>query len=467
MTATSDGTYVPQVALEVLPPATQPDSPDSPVMNYESIKGLAKELKCKATDLIALAPQNDPFYVGAPAQRIAAEWFADIFNSFGVTGNVHVRRIHYLMISQEKPFLTPDGTPYENTEGCWKYLNNASKYARYLDLVDSALFVDKRNPDPVIYTRHSNYEPTLMVSNSFAFDSVGLDPFPYRPSYSLNGFETNQRYHLEIWCEKSTMNDVLEPLCRRYECNLVTGIGEMSATALRNLVANRLHPDHPARVFYISDFDPGGQSMPTAASRKCEFYIDKLGFAGDVKFYPIVMTSEQVKQYKLPRTPIKDTERRAARFEDRHGEGAVELDALEALYPGELNRIVRGELERYYDNDLSRRVYAERSVVLNQLEEIQDAVYDDYQDEITALEAEYEQIAGEFNQRIRQLNRKIQNVWQGIRESLQNNLPDIDGFEIPEPHVADEKPNALYDSTRDYLTQMACYKEFQGKEGAL
>ena len=28
-----------------------------------------------------------------------------------------------------------------------------------------------------------------------------------------------QRYHLEIWCEKSTMNDVLVPLCQRYGIN--------------------------------------------------------------------------------------------------------------------------------------------------------------------------------------------------------------------------------------------------------
>src|SRR5690242_16318826 len=76
-------------------------------MNYEAIKKIAKARKCKATDLIALAPQNDPFYVGAPAQKIAAEWFAGIFDGFGITSSVHIRRIHYRMISQEKPFVIP------------------------------------------------------------------------------------------------------------------------------------------------------------------------------------------------------------------------------------------------------------------------------------------------------------------------------------------------------------------------
>ena len=145
-------------------------------MNYEEIKVLAKQVKTPVTELIALAPSNDPFYVGAPAQRIAAEWFGHIFNSFGITSNVHIRRIHYRMISQETPILIPNGKPYENTEECWKYLNNASKYARYLDLVDSALFVDKRNPDPVIYNQRNIYEPGVTVENNFSFDSVELYP---------------------------------------------------------------------------------------------------------------------------------------------------------------------------------------------------------------------------------------------------------------------------------------------------
>jgi len=432
-------------------------------MNYEDIRVLAKQVKRPVTELIALAPGNDPFYVGAPAQRVAAEWFGDIFNRFDITSNVHIRRIHYRMISQETPIITPDGTPYENTEECWGYLSKASKYARYLDLVDSALFVDKRNPDPVIYNYRIEYMPDITVVNDFSFDSVELNPFPSLPKYDLDGFDTNQRYHLEIWCEKSTMNDVLEPLCRRYDANLVTGIGEMSATSLRNLVAHRLHPDHPARVLYISDFDPGGQSMPTAASRKCEFYIDKLGFTGDVKFFPIVMTIEQVKQYRLPRTPIKKTEHRAKRFEERYGEGAVELDALEALYPGELHKIVRNELKRYFDDTLAGRLFDERSKVLSNMEEVQELVYDEYRDEIEELEAEYALIEAEFNQRIRGLNRTIKNVWRGISESLEECKADIGSFTVPSPKDATEKMGALYDSQRDYLTQMAHYKAFQSK----
>jgi hypothetical protein len=46
---------------------------------------------------------------------------------------------------------------------------------------------------------------------------------------------------------------------------------------------------------------------------------------------PLALTLAQVQQYRLPRIPIKESDRRKPGFEDTYGEGAVELDALEAL----------------------------------------------------------------------------------------------------------------------------------------
>lgn len=40
-------------------------------MNYEDIKVLAQRERCAVTDLIALAPANDPFYVGKPVAPLA------------------------------------------------------------------------------------------------------------------------------------------------------------------------------------------------------------------------------------------------------------------------------------------------------------------------------------------------------------------------------------------------------------
>ena len=60
-----------------------------------------------------------------------------------------------------------------------------------------------------------------------------------------------------------------------------------------------------------------------------------------------MLTADQVARYGLPRIPIKDSDARKGHFEARYGEGATELDALEAIHSGELARIVRARVDVY------------------------------------------------------------------------------------------------------------------------
>lgn len=80
-------------------------------MNYSSIKELAKLHKCRVTDLIALAPNNDPFYAGTPGDWAVGEWFSELWQRFGYGYGVHIRRVHYQIISQDTPVLMPNGLP--------------------------------------------------------------------------------------------------------------------------------------------------------------------------------------------------------------------------------------------------------------------------------------------------------------------------------------------------------------------
>jgi hypothetical protein len=69
-----------------------------------------------------------------------------------------------------------------------------------------------------------------------------------------------------LWCEKTTINDVLEPLCREYGAVLQSGAGELSITATRLLAERLQEQEKPTRIFYISDFDPAVESMPVAVN---------------------------------------------------------------------------------------------------------------------------------------------------------------------------------------------------------
>ena len=51
-------------------------------MDYEQLKDMAREKQCRITDLIALAPQNDPFYVGTSGDWEKGRWFADLWERF-------------------------------------------------------------------------------------------------------------------------------------------------------------------------------------------------------------------------------------------------------------------------------------------------------------------------------------------------------------------------------------------------
>ena len=214
------------------------------------------------------------------------------------------------------------------------------------------------------------------------------------------------------------MNDVLLPLCQRYGANLQTGLGELSITASLAVVQRLAEVGKPTRIFYVSDFDPAGQSMPVAVSRKIEYFVHTLGLDVDVRVFPVVLTQEQVRYYQLPRTPIKDTERRRFGFEERHGEGAVELDALEALYPGELQRVLSQYVEQYYDTTLADRVKEEEQSLEQDLSVIWQQVMSQFDGDLNALRSEHEQLKAMFEGQMASYGQRVQGVWQAMRRAL-------------------------------------------------
>jgi hypothetical protein len=429
---------------------------------YEQIKALAKESGRPVTDLIALASQNDPFYQGTLATRALAEWFAEVYYRQGWDrSRVHIRRCHYALVSLG--LTLPNGKPYENTMQCWDTLLIATKAARYLALVDMTSFDDRRNQEPINHVQ-ADYDPAFSVAGYLYTSNVNLPDFPSLPGYSIASYAARQPYHIELWCEKTTMNDVLEPLAEEYGGVVQTGAGELSITAAR-LLAERLESiGKPTRIFYISDFDPAGQSMPVAVSRKLEYFVRNGGIEQDVRLFPVVLTAEQVRRYRLPRTPIKETESRRAHFESQYGTGAVELDALEALRPGELERILRGSITRYYDTDLDARTRDARRTLERDLDTIRGQVLAGHRDEIAAARANLEAIKADLGPRMEAYSQRIQRLWQAINADLRDREPYIEDYPLPEAQEADELGEGLYNSQRDYLEQIDAYKAFQGKE---
>lgn len=430
-------------------------------MNYSELKLLAKATKTPVKSLIALAPCNDPFYTGAPAQLAAGEWFAEQYRGGEFGRGVHLRRIHYFLISQEEPVLMRNAKAYENTVECWKELCSASKAARYLNFVPIGAFDDRRNPPPEIYEP----EPAPEFNYFRRFGSGGINLFekfdstmPSLPYTDVWRPEAVQRYSIEIWCEKSTMNDVLLPICRSHSCNLITGLGELSISAVDKLFDRICTTGKPTRVLYISDYDPAGLSMPVAVSRKAEFMAQNTDI--DLMVQSICLTAEQVREYQLPRIPIKDSERRKEAFEARHGEGATELDALEAIHPGELRKIVTNAVMQYRDKTLWRRINDIYCEAQEKAEKDQQRVYDKYQEEINSAKEAWKDVADSINAQLDGWEEQHREFWTQMYDEMHGDFRQ----DCPEAAIAENDAKALFNSKRDYLEQMKVYRRFQGKE---
>jgi len=443
------------------------------------LKALAKESGANLGDLIVLAPANDPFNTRSKTDLALAEWFSRIYEERGFGRGVHLRRIHYHLASEKETVLRPDGKPYQNTIDSWNFLGIAAKKARYLGLVDADDFVDHRNPkaqinaaDPV-----EPREPNWHIGDfeSWALPRIRTDLHAYVevPDIDVDGYEYDdghQPYLLEVWAEKNTMNDVLEPVCEMDDVNFRPSLGFQSITTVRRLLGRceaLFAMDRPTRIFYISDFDPAGDCMPVAVARQLEFWIWKLALRGDVKLKPLVLTRAQVEEYDLPRKPIKDTDRRRGNFENRHGEGAVELDALEAIHPGELERIVEEAIRPYRDMDLESRLGDAAYQASVEAGNAWMEATEDIQNEAKQFQAEVQAVLDRYAPRLKKLNDVLQrdlapprkkmadlerSVEEGVEDaadSLMVPLPDRPEPEIEPPDESDW----LFDSSRPYGDQ--------------
>lgn len=441
------------------------------MFDYDSIKAMAKIVRRPVTDLLALSQQNDPFYAGVGSRRRAAEWFAQIWIEHGGTGS-HLRRLHYRLISSSLPTKKPDGGDYQNTENDWQLLSGASLAARYLDLIPFDGLIDRRNEEPMIFAYNLQADPEKELGadcgtddDDPTVDDLSPPDMPPLPSLGLSFDDPVQKYIVEVWIEKSTQNDWLVPLCRRRGVNLVVGIGEQSEIRSRQLAMRASEYGAPVRIVYLSDFDPGGRSMPKAVARKVEFTIAKHELDVDLQLIPLVLSPDQCREYRLPRTPIKESERRKDKFERIFGIGATELDALEAIHPGEMARLLEAEFANWLDADLDRRARRLRSELETHLTRVENRVHSEYASAIETIENDFDAIIKELKEvdaKFSQWEERAQSLWKSIANDLEEERPNFSSVEVPRSEAAGETDRfVLFDSKRDYLSQMDAYNAWR------
>jgi hypothetical protein len=436
--------------------------------------------KLRVPDLLALSLNSDPFWAGGVMNSRLAKWFAGVWRGVSIATKKHLRGGHYRQVSI--PGKNAEGKTYANTQREWDRFNLASRQARHLQLVDPLTIDDMQNPRPVLPEWVNNIrasEPHVLppTAPEFALPSISLkdgqiefDDVPYVVGFDPD--DQHDRAHLlSLWVEKSTMNSILEPLCEELGAELVQMTGRASITAACTFLKRLQECGKPGRIFYVSDFDPSGESMPLEVARSIEFYRPILAPDIQVSLTQIALTEAQVKQYGLPKMPTKETDNGAKKFEQRHGgTGMTELDALETLHPGELEKLVRAAFRPYTDRTLPKRLEEAQDLAVDAVREAWQDETEELRDELANARSAIDKTTRKYEARVNALQKEMQRELRPHAKKLKQLEEDfagvIEDFDValperPMPEVTPDETTWLFDSRRGYREQLEHYKQRQ------
>jgi hypothetical protein len=365
--------------------------------------------------LTVLAEQNDPYRLDTPAHHRAGEWLAMTAQELGLGSRpIHLRGLHYMVIGRPKP----DGTTYTNTADDWRWLKeDAGKSARFLGYIPFEQIVDQRNSAPVVRI----FEPPQPLAYlNIDLDIYVPDAADLEPRIGVSGFDGAQPYKIVLVGEKSSLADVLTPIAQSRHADLYLPTGEISDTLIYQMARTGSEDGRPMVVLYFSDADPSGWQMPISVARKLQA-LKTLEFPGlNFEVHRAALTPDQVREYGLPDSPIKEGEKRGKDWTAAMRVEQTEIDALASLNPKLLGKIARAAIAPFFDTTLDQRVFEAKGRWMTRAQEIIDAAASD-----ASLEALREQVAAKLEE--------MQEQVDALTEQLRFDVDDFDlpVFEIP------------------------------------
>lgn len=458
----------------------------------EQVIQLANALGVPREEVLFQSASRDPLNKGTAADQAKAKWFADLWER-AVTNRaadtIHIRGLHYVVVQLEENINPPtdcEWERYRNTDACYGYLTDAGVCARVLGYVPLGGVADEKNTQDVVteYKEHATAAnpsptdaprptrepdvPTVTDSAAITFNNVEeyIQTTAERvAAKAVQGvsFATDrqQPFHIELWSEKALPDAVREAAKRAGVNAVVEGEGHLSYRVAHDFVRRVEVAGKPAVVFYLTDFDPAGETMPGAMASK----VSWLDFADilehRVTLSRLAVTAKQVERYDLPREPVEadgDAYKTLAEdFQDRHNGGAVELSALEADLDTYCE-IVHEGIQAVRDDEIQRQ----NTQIKSELEEtIQHCVAEQlHQQDLTELEDELREWVSEFNDELAAIADTLDRLeelktnsahreWNSrVRAAIQNvstRNPEV-------PKGESEPPDrVMYDSAATYL----------------
>jgi hypothetical protein len=383
---------------------------------------------CGLGDLTVLSAQVDPYRLDTPSGHRDGSWLAkQLDRAIGKKRRIHWRGLHYALVARGN-VVKPNGETFLNNDDDWTWLANvAGKAARWLGYIPFERITDNRNAEPIIH-RKARVVPQMFVSIGLDVSIPNADDL--EPVAIAEGFEPRQAYQFVIFGEKASLEDVVLPVARLRQADSYLNTGEISDTRLYEIARDGAADGRPLVVFTLTDCDPAGYQMSVSIGRKLQalrdLFFPKLQF----EVVPVALTVEQVRELRLPSTPLKETEKRADRWREAFGVEQTEIDALATLRPDVLREILDRAFDPYWDSTLNERVARAK-------EEWDEQAAEALREQIDAerLDALRAEAAGKLSD----LQDAIDNINERLRLAAADHftLPVI---EVPEPEIDEDAP---------------------------
>jgi len=148
----------------------------------------------------------------------------------------------------------------------------------------------------------------------------------------------------EVWIEKSALVNLIEPACRDWHvpflaCRGYNSLSETYASAkkFQQLIGLGFEPV----VLHLGDHDPSGLDMTRDVHDRLDLFVRV-----SVEVRRLALNMDQVRQYRPPPNPAKESDKRFKDYKCEPGDQSWELDALE---PNVIDRLLRQEIESLVD----------------------------------------------------------------------------------------------------------------------
>ncbi|MFA5416927.1 MAG: hypothetical protein WC341_00575 [Bacteroidales bacterium] len=222
-----------------------------------------------------------------------------------------LRQLYYQLVSRD--FIP-------NTQRSYKNTGNIVSTARQAGLIDWEMIEDRNretnipqhweNPGEIIYT----------AAQAFHIDKW-----------------TNQSNHIEVMVEKDALSGVLGPVCRGLDIGITANKGYSSSSTMYE-IGKRLRSKHEDEektiiILYLGDHDPSGIDMTRDVEERLKLYAD----IDEIEVIRLALNMDQIKLWKPPENPAKETDARFASYVSQFGDSSWELDAVE---PAQLASLV-------------------------------------------------------------------------------------------------------------------------------